>query len=401
MNFTEILTESRTGITHIEDLIFVEGYNGAKTAISTLAKIADELGVGSQEVTGLTVKWDGSPAIFAGTDPEDGKFFVGTKSAFAKKVPKRIKSTKDLNKYYGDKEAVDLRRKLEYAFKYLRTLDFDTVMQGDLMFTAEDLKTATIDGERYLIFRPNTITYAVPANSKLANEIASKKLGIIWHTRWDGGDTLTDMTPSPAGRVDLGTSPNVWQDDATYKNYTGIATLTKAEYNRVKQYIVKTTDLLQSIGVSGFHNVLANKEFSNTILPFVNARIRAGKHAGSAKAFMDEFVEFYKEKVLAGADQLSEPFRAKRTEKINLKLRFVREHKDTIYKMVQLYDLLNTLKLILFKKLSRIDSMKTFKQTDNGFEVTNPEGFVAVSEDGVVKLVDRLEFSRLNFLKNK
>ena len=30
----------------------------------------------------MTVKWDGAPAIFAGIDPEDGKFFVAKKSVF-------------------------------------------------------------------------------------------------------------------------------------------------------------------------------------------------------------------------------------------------------------------------------------------------------------------------------
>jgi hypothetical protein len=399
MNFTEILTESRTGITHIEDLVFIEGYHGALNAISTLAKIADELGVGSQQVAGLTVKWDGSPAIFAGIDPSDGKFFVGTKSAFAKKVPKRIKRLSDIRRFYGDEGMEDLARKLEAAFTHLRRLRFDTVMQGDLMFTQDDLKTATIDGERFLIFKPNTIVYAVPQGSKLANEIASKEIGIVWHTKWEG-DSLETMTPSPAGRVDLGSDPKIWQEDATYKNYTGIANLSKAEYARVQKLLHAATELVQSIGSGGFHNVLANKEFKNIILPFVNARIRSGKHAGKPQAFMNEFLEFYKEKQLAGADDLAEPYQAKRHAKIEQKLRFVREHKDTIYKIVQLYDVLNTLKLTLFKKLSRIDSMRTFKQTDGGFEVTNPEGFVAMSENGVVKLVDRLEFSRLNFMKN-
>ena len=30
----------------------------------------------------MTVKWDGAPAIFAGIDPSDGKFFVAKKSVF-------------------------------------------------------------------------------------------------------------------------------------------------------------------------------------------------------------------------------------------------------------------------------------------------------------------------------
>jgi len=45
----------------------------------------------------------------------------------------------------------------------------------------------------------------------------------------------------------------------------------------------------------------------------------------------------------------------------------------------------------------------TFVQTDDGYRVTNPEGFVAVDKikGNAVKLIDRLEFSHLNFNAQK
>ena len=56
-------------------------------------------------------------------------------------------------------------------------------------------------------------------------------------------------------------------------------------------------------------------------------------------------------------------------------------------------------KTILMKKLQEIGQhTKTFISTPDGFKATTPEGFVAVNaEDGAIKLVDRLEFSRQNF----
>ena len=39
---------------------------------------------GSGKGTNMTVKWDGAPAIICGVNPENGKFFVGTKSVFNK-----------------------------------------------------------------------------------------------------------------------------------------------------------------------------------------------------------------------------------------------------------------------------------------------------------------------------
>ena len=48
--------------------------------------------------------------------------------------------------------------------------------------------------------------------------------------------------------------------------------------------------------------------------------------------------------------------------------------------------------------MNQIKSIGTFIQTDKGFRVTNPEGYVAVDRSGsAVKLVDRLEFSTANF----
>ena len=53
---------------------------------------------------------------------------------------------------------------------------------------------------------------------------------------------------------------------------------------------------------------------------------------------------------------------------------------------------------MLVRKLENIRQIPTFKQTDSGYEVTGEEGFVAVDRIGnALKLVDRLEFSRLNF----
>lgn len=109
----------------------------------------------------VTVKWDGSPAIIAGIDPEDGKFFIGTKSAFAK-TSKKIKRLEDVDKYYN--EQADLASKLTAAFNHLRKLGMDGILQGDLMFTEGDVQQQKIDGEDYLTFTPNTITYAVPVD---------------------------------------------------------------------------------------------------------------------------------------------------------------------------------------------------------------------------------------------
>ena len=59
-------------------------------------------------------------------------------------------------------------------------------------------------------------------------------------------------------------------------------------------------------------------------------------------------------------------------------------------------------KMLIINALNRVKGIGTFKKTDKGFEVVNPEGYVAIDkEGGAVKLVDRMEFAYNNFTAQK
>jgi hypothetical protein len=68
----------------------------------------------------------------------------------------------------------------------LKKLGIKGIVQGDLMFTQSDLKKQTINGVEYITFQPNTIVYSVPADSDLARTILSAKVGIVFHTTYNG-----------------------------------------------------------------------------------------------------------------------------------------------------------------------------------------------------------------------
>ena len=70
-------------LTHVEDLIITEGLSGAKRAVTILKEMGSYLSGTPGPGVSVTTKWDGAPAVVCGTDPADGKFFVGTKSVFA------------------------------------------------------------------------------------------------------------------------------------------------------------------------------------------------------------------------------------------------------------------------------------------------------------------------------
>ena len=401
------LLESKEGknlhLEHIEDLVFNEGYLGAKRALNYLESIRQMLAKGKGEATKITVKWDGAPAIICGTDPADGKFFVGTKSVFSADS-KACKSQKDIDKFYG--ESAGLAAKLSIALKCLARLGIGGVLQGDLMFTPGDLNATVINGEEVYTFTPNTITYAVPVDSALGKKLKNAKIGIIFHTSYDGA-SLADMKATFGATVaGLNPSNDVWFDDATYKDYTGIASLTKLENNEISRTLGQANLTLRKINANKFDVILGNPEFAGYIKPFINNMVRGGEQVGEPITFLNQFLTFYKGKQESEIAKLKggpESTAAKqRIAKIEKNEQFIADNSNTLLGILAIYKRIIELKIMILNKLQRIESIGTFIKTDDGYKVTAPEGFVAIGHDGsAVKLVDRLEFSKTNFAATK
>ena len=209
----EFITEDKnTHLEHLEDEIINNGSKGAKTSIEFLKSVKKML-QGGKGGSNVSVKWDGAPAIFAGTNPENGKFFVGTKSIF-NATPKINYTVSDISRNHGGA----LADKLAVALKYLPKLGIKGVIQGDLLFTSDDKKMATVNGEKSVIFTPNTITYAVPvASTSMYSRIRSAKIGIIFHTSYSG-KTMKGLKASFGASVSgLRKNSNVFFDNAKYQ----------------------------------------------------------------------------------------------------------------------------------------------------------------------------------------
>ena len=107
--FSTFLTEDKnTHLEHLEDDILNNGLAGAKNALRFLGSLMTMLQSSTRSSMSVTVKWDGAPAIFAGTNPDNGKFFVGTKSIFNKE-PKINYTNADIDANHDSK---GLREKL-------------------------------------------------------------------------------------------------------------------------------------------------------------------------------------------------------------------------------------------------------------------------------------------------
>lgn len=392
---------------HLEDELFNNGIAGGRAAINFLRSLRDMLNGDATAAVNVTVKWDGAPAVFFGTDPEDGKFFVAKKGIFNKN-PKTYKSYADID---ADTSG-DLNSKLKVAFDNLQKLKLGkSVYQGDLMFT-NDLKTETIGGEKLITFQPNTIVYAVPVDSDLAKEMKRAKMGIVIHTEYKGGPTLQDMSASFNIDVSgLGSTSDVWYQDASYRDTSGMLTFTKAEKTAMDVVLSKLGKTFQGINSKEFGEFLKlQSQFSGSIAgasvkTFINANIRKGQlvnPASAATEYTKYLEEYFNKKVIDAVK--SDKAKQQKTELRDEVIRLARKLNNTIVSIFNFYNLIVEAKLLIVRKLESVKQLtRTFNRTDNGFEVTEPEGFVAVDKIGgsAVKLVDRLTFSYNNFTAAK
>lgn len=401
-----MLIESKAGknvhMTHLEDLVLDDGYTGAREALAYLEGVRGMLAQGGDRSQQVTVKWDGAPAVVCGTDPETGKFFVGTKSVFGA-TPKLGRSHQEIDDVYGESPVKD---KLHLCLDELSKLGIEGVVQGDMMFTQDSLKNETIDGVEYLTFRPNTITYAVPAKSDVAKRMSAAKLGIIFHTAYEG-DTIADMQSSFGVAVKgFNKTPSVWVDDAFYKDVTGSATLSDKQNSIIQRGIKQVANTLASTDTDKFDTVTQQPDFKKFVQPYINNLVRKNQSVGDSNAFIKGFQQFFQGKMQGEISKLKggpdSPAAQNRLQKIaDLENSFV-ENKDTLFSVLTVYKQINNLKLMLIKKLNTVEGMNTFVKTDRGYEVTNPEGYVAVGKaGGAVKFNDRLEFNRNNFTIKK
>lgn len=395
-----LLTESTKSahLEHLEDLVFNSGYAGAEEALNYVESLRHMLAEGTGTTSKLTVKWDGSPAIICGVDPADGRFFVGTKSVFAKGEPKVCKTTRDIEKFYS--EQPELVSKLAQSLQHLKKLGIGGVVQGDLLFTEGDKQSADINGEECLVFTPNTITYAVPVNSALGQRIARAKLGIIFHTSYEG-ESLESMKAGYMVNVQgLNQSSDVWFDDATYKDYTGIASLTPTENNKILSMMGSTLATMEKVGQARFDVVLDNKEFARHIKPFINKSIRSGTQITDPNKFIKDFLLHYHQEQTKDITDPSSRMAQNRLAKIKEKEQWIADNANNLLAVLAVYKRLVEIKHMLLNKLQQVEGIGTFQKTNDGYKVTTPEGFVAIGHNGgAIKLVDRLTFSRQNFLR--
>ena len=395
MLIEDVLTEfKRTHLEHIEDIVITDGYEGGKAVVEYFRGLLLTLKGTSSEAMSVSVKWDGAPAVVCGTNPDNGQFFVGTKSVFSQ-AAKINYTKKDIAKNHGTDE---LGQKLLKCLVHLKKLNIQGVVQGDLLYTDEGITRKNIDGKPHLTFTPNTITYAVPEGSELSKQIDRAKLGIIFHTTYVG-DTLANMDAQGGADVSSFTqSPDVFFDNASYKDVSGSAKFTADESQQFYNSIDKLETLLNNVPRDLSSVLGQNTDFVPMFQMYINAMVKQGELPTNVNQFLLGFRKFY-------ADRMQQQISGLKAQKA-LQLRqdkmkqmpvFLNKAKKPLQAMMTFYKAVQQMKGFVLKKMNQAMAIGSFSQTDNGLQVTEPEGFVAVDKAGnAVKLVDRLGFSRRN-----
>jgi hypothetical protein len=400
MNFTEFLTEGKEGknvhLEHIEDEVLNFGVSGARSAINFLQSLRNMLAGNAESKVNVTTKWDGAPAIFAGINPENGKFFVGTKGVFNVN-PKLNYTEEDIDNNHPTE---GLNQKLKVALRYLPKLGIKGVLQGDMMFTKGDIKKQVIGGESYITFQPNTIVYAVPTDTKLARSMLDAQVGVVFHTSYTG-KKMQDMKAS--FNVDIGGLTNtkdVWFRDASFVDTSGSATFTEEETKQLTTILSIAGRTFQSISSMTLNRIASNDVIKTYIKTFNNAKVRQGAKIKNTNQHTLELIRWVEAKLNKDiADVKKEETKRKRIAAKTELMRFFRQNAAQLRSIFDLQNLLVDAKLMIVRKLETVKSIGTFVKTDDGFRITAPEGFVAVDrlKGNAVKLVDRLEFSQANF----
>ena len=384
---------------HLEDEMLNYGVEGCMAAVSFLKELRKMLG--HQDSVGfMQTKWDGAPSVVCGTDPQTGMFFVGTKSVFNKTEPKLCYSEGQVDRWYEG----DLAEKLKFSLRYFSSLGIDGVVQGDLLFTDSTRKVETINGERLYTFRPNTITYGIPVDHPIGKAAGRAKIGVVFHTHYTG-DIVADMQAAAGAKVNGSAEVAVIKND-TPMHKVGFS---NTEMRKFDNSISKIERMCQICGdfldkLVDASGTTGDKKFhiASYLKQFFNNEIKNARNIANVDEALYDLANFYHEKM---SKELS---KIKTAANLTKKRKLVYESEnylvDNVYKfksMLALYKELQAVKQMVIDKLDHLEEFRTFVQTEKGYKVTTPEGYVLHKDGDMIKFVNRLEFAYNNFTLQK
>jgi hypothetical protein len=371
-----------THLTHAEDLPLRAGEVGYHHALGALKAVNDQL-EGKMNPSKVAIKYDGSPSIVFGHNPENGKFFVASKSAF-NQTPKLNYSVEDIQKNHGHDPG--LVEKLASALEHLKRIAPKTgVYQGDLMYSEDDKH----ESKDHYNFTPNTIMYSIPKKSDEGKKVATAKIGIAIHTQYHGS-TIAKMKAS--GNVNTA----AFQEHKDvhvlpHEVNLGDALITGKDQTSFEHNIKAAERVHNQLTPNALSSVSDQKSHLDT---YFNHTVREGKKP-SLTGYRLHLLNHGKKQVegvkTAGAKQRHFDVMKKNIEHL--------EHYE--HNFDRFFRLHRHLALAKDALVSQLKTTTHGYEHSIGGKEASPEGFVVHHEGYPIKLVNRAEFSRANFEQSK
>jgi hypothetical protein len=328
------------------------------------------------------MKYDGSPSIIFGTNPENGRFFVASKSAF-NKTPKINYTHEDILKNHG--HAPGLVEKLHSALNHLRKVTPKSgVYQGDMMFSGDDKK----ESKRGVSFTPNTITYT--AKGDMGEKIRRAKMGVVVHQQYRG-DQLNDMKADPHPDVhNFGQHPDVWHQSAEHD--TRNSHYSSEDQKQFQKHMDAAKRLHKENAAFMYSATAPHHGDANHLATYINDTVRTGDTPSS-----EGLMKHINDKYTKSASKLKTPAaQSRKMNQSNEHLNYIKQNKKHYDNLLNMHGHLQRAKNVLVNVLNQHSGGL---EHDIDGKKTDPEGFVVNHAGQPTKLVNREEFSKANLLK--
>lgn len=390
--FKSVITEASseeklTHLEHAEDHVINNGFEGFAHAFHNLEDVKEQL-QGKKNKTKVTTKYDGSPSVVFGHNPDNGQFFVASKSAFNVN-PKLNYTFEDIEENHG--HAPGLVDKLKHALEHLPKVTPRTgVYQGDIMHTGgtkseENPHGDVMEEKGKYHFKPNTITYSTPKGSEEGKKIAKAKIGIAVHTAYTGNNFKNLKAEYGTDLSNFGKHSDVHlinvTDDAQHAN------MSTNHAHTYQHHMDQAVETFKKFDKKHYGVLEGHQDHLKT---YINKTVREDTKP-SVEGYREHLQNWHM-KQIAGVKTAKSV--ASKTEKMNQALEHVDKHNDKFNSILAMHHHLQAAKNQLVHALS---AKPKFEHSINGQKV-KPEGYVVIRDNRPTKLVDRQEFSRANFL---
>ena len=393
ITFTNFLVESLDvdklkHLEHAEDHVIHGGEEGLVHAADNLDDLHNFL-AGGKSKSKVTTKYDGSPSVVFGVNPENGKFFVGSKSVFNVN-PKINYTPEDIDRNHG--HAPGLAQKLKIALEHLpKVMPKDKagkptgVYQGDFLYDKNDVED---EGGKYK-FAPNTITYSADKGSSMGRKMAASQMGFVVHTKYTGKD-LNDMKAGfDVDHTKFKQDPDVNLVNPEIHD-TSKSRYSTAQQERYKKHMDAAAEAFRNTDAETLSKLSDHDEF---IKPYINQTVR-DETTPSTRDYIS-YLEQKKEKEVSKVK--SEAAKQKKASTYDALIGDLKDNKKDYDQVFNIHHNLQKAKDTL---VSALGNPTEFEHSVGG-KTVKPEGFVSIRNGRPTKLVDRAEFSRLNFANNR